>query len=314
MLIWLVTGVSTTLAADVVQGANLLGMGGVGVAAPRDNAGITMNPGTLALRERYDFHVQGRVGPTAGLHWAATAVDGRTSDVVTAGLAYSGDRYEPGIISADQPGWSIAGEEIRNRKRNHDFVGAIAVPLLDRRLSIGLGAALSLYDHDQQGQGTSFDLHGGIAFAPVEAITVGISARNVLPFAAQDRPAEVRAGIRVEDPDSVAFEVNVGRGWLPGLDDWVADAGLASPVEDASDWMVAAGADARLGSVRLRAGAAWQGASRLPFVTLGVGSHEPDGLGFEYAVAVPVTSDLSFGATVHQISIRFAAEDEIEEE
>lgn len=312
MVLSLVLAGAPSFAADVVQGANLLGMGTVGVAAPADNAAVTMNPGAIGLRKRFDLHVHGRVGPTAGLHWAATAVDARTSDVVAAGFAYSGDRFEPAVTAADLPAWSISGEEIRNRKRYHDFAGAIAVALLDRRISLGVGGALSVYDNDQQGSGRSFDMSAGLGVAPIDALTLGVSIRNFLPHARQDRPAQILAGIRVEDPTSFAIEVNASRGWLPAPTDLVAVAGLATAAEDPSVWTFSGGIDKRFGGVRVRAGGTWQGESRLPFATFGIGSHQDDGLGFEYGLAVPLTSDLRFSSTVHQISFRFAAEAEID--
>ena len=296
---------SLGMAADRVQGANLLGMGAVGVAAPADNAGITLNPGLLALRERFDFHAHARLGPELGRHWAASAVDAKTTGSIAAGIAISGDRYEPPLSGSDAPAWSVAGQEIRNRKRLLDFAGALAVPLFERRVSLGVGGVLNTFEHDQQGQGRLFDMHAGIGISPVSAVTVGVSARNFLAHQYMDRPLELAAGIRVEDPENVAVEVNIGRGW--DQNEWVAAAGLASLPHDApSEWNAAVGVDKRLGALRVRAGGAWLGASRTPYATFGLGSHESDGGGFEYAVVVPVTSGVTFGSTVHQLSVRFS--------
>ncbi len=304
---------STAHAADVVRGANLLGMGDVGVAAPADNAGITLNPGLLGLRERYDFHAHGQLGPDLGLQWAATAMDGRTSKRVAAGLAYSGDRFEPALTNADLPAWSVAGEEIRNRKRLHDITGGLAVPLLSRRLSLGVSGALTLFNHDQGGQGRRFDMHAGVGLEPVKGVTVGASLRNFLVTAEQNRPTELLAGLRLERASAVALEMNVGHTWVSDDLGALEISGPAATLREIpTPWSFAGGVDARAGSARVRAGASWRGPTRKAYATLGIGTREADGGGVEYALAIPLR-DLTLAGTIHQISIRFGAPPPIEE-
>ncbi|MBX2796493.1 MAG: hypothetical protein KTR31_02455 [Myxococcales bacterium] len=284
-------------AADVVSGANMVGMGGVGVAAPTDNAGITLNPGTLGLERRYDFHAHFRLGPSAGLQWGATAMDGRTSKRVSAGFAYSGDRFDAPLTDNDLPGWAEPDEEILNRKRFHDLAGAIAVPVLDRKLSFGVGVTYSLFDHDQQGNGRQLDVHGGAAVRPVKALTVGLSARNLVPSDnVLDRPLEVLGGVSVIDEDNLAAEINVGRSWAPGAP---------------TPWTVAGGVEKVLGQTQLRGGARWVGPERRSFGTLGIGYTDTSG-GIEYSLSVPLNGDVSLGGTLHQVSIRFSAPKPIE--
>ena len=300
-------------AADVVQGANLLGMGGVGVAAPSDNAGITLNPGTLGLRERFDFHAHGRLGPDLGLQWAGSAMDARTSSAVAVGFAYSGDRYEPPFSNADLPAWVVSDVEPRNRKRFQDFAGAIAVPMLDRRLSVGIGGVLTQFDHDQQGSGSRFDMHAGLGIAAAEWLTLGASVRNFIPLASQDRPLQVLAGIHLQDEGNVAFEANLGRAWVAPGGLLVALGDIATRrVEDPSPWTVAAGIDKTIGGAQLRAGGSWVGPSRRGFATLGIGTVDEGNGGIEYAVVVPVTGDVDLGSTIHQISVRFGAPQDLD--
>ena len=283
-------------AADVVQGANLLGMGRVGAAASRDNAAITLNPGLLGLHERYDFHAHFRYGPDAGLQWAASAMDGRTSGAVALGLAYSGDRFSPPLTDRDIPAWWPSGEEIPNRKRNDDVTAGLAVPMLQRRVSLGFGGTLGWYNHDRQGSGQLWDLHAGIGVKPIEALTLGLSLRNWAPTVNEDRPTQLLAGIALSDPDSIALEVDIGQtfGWVP------------HPLT------FAAGIDKRVAGADLRFGGAWVGPEDTGFVTAGLGYTDSGG-GIEYGLSVPVTGDVTLAATVHQISVRFGAPAPIEE-
>lgn len=296
---------SLALASDVVQGANLLGMGRVGAAAASDNAAITLNPGLLGLRERYDFHAHFRLGPMGpgsgdaqagppSLQWAATAMDARTSSAVALGFAYSGDRLDAPLTDRDLPGWWLPGEEITNRKRYHDFAGALAIPLLDRRLSLGLGGNVGLYNHDRQGEGLLWDLHLGLGLQPTPGLTLGLSARDLVPGAGEDRPAQLLGGIRAEDAGNVAFEANVGYTWVPEGEPLSVGAGLEK---------VAGGAQLRLGGL-------WSGPEDQLYATAGLGMTDEGG-GIEYGIAVPLGPELSLGALVHQVSVRFGAPAEI---
>lgn len=281
-------------AADVLDGANLLGMGGVGAAASRDNAAITLNPGLLALHPRYDFLGQFRYGPSAAMSWGVSALDARTSDVVALGLAYSGDRSDPVLEDADLPGWTVPGAEITNRKRFHDFAGGLAVPVLDRRIGFGLGFVAGLYDHDRQGSGWTFDLHAGAGLRPVDWLVLGAAVRDFVGGQEQDRPLSVVGGLRLEAPEAIAVETNATwtDAYTTGLPVTLA-AGLELPV-DAARFRMGWRRDADVGVHSVTAGLGW----------------EREGAGIEYATRVPL-SHTSFGAVVHQVSIRFGAPEDI---
>lgn len=290
-------------AADVVSGANLSAMGGVGAAASRDNAAITVNPGLLALHPRYDFMGMFRYGPDPGpgspadLGWGFTAMDARTSDVVALGLSYSGDRYEPVLAERDLPGWTIPGAEIPNDKRFHDFAGALSLAAFQRRLGLGLGVNVTYFDHERQGNGVLFDLHAGIGARPVDWLVIGAAARNVVPGRGENRPFGVVGGVRVESERLLAVEVNA---------EWRDVYTVGLPVT------LATGFEARPGTARIRVGWRRDASDGVHFATAGIGA-DKDGAGVEYGIAIPLDHP-RFASTVHTVSIRFGAPAPIEPE
>ena len=103
---------------------------------------------------------------------------------------------------------------------------------------------------------------------------------------------------------------------LLGVSFWRSTAVFtASPNPDPSQWTAQIGVDKRIRGARVRAGAMWLGPSRTAFATLGVGTYElSDGGGIEYGVAVPLTApDGLASGVVHQISVRFGAQADLEE-
>lgn len=288
---------AAALAADVVQGANTAAMGGVGVAAPSDNAAITLNPGLIGLVERFDFHAHFRLGPTGDLQWAATAIDSRTSERFGAGFAYSGDRYDPPLTNNELPGWSLPGEELANRRRQDDFTLGLGVPLLGRRLSLGASVLFSRFNHDRDGKGSTADVHVGIGVRPVEWLTVGAGIRNLAPIPSpQDRPLSWVAGARLE-ATRAAIEGNV----------WSSTDPLAP-----SSWSIAAGGEVSpTVGTRVRLGMFRDGPLQRTRLTAGFGLVSERGGGLDYALMVPVAGqELRPGTLVHQIAVRFSAPDE----
>lgn len=292
MWVW----VGAASAADTVDSSALVGMGRTGFAAARENAALTLNPGLLALHERYDFQGQFRYGPDGATMWGASAVDGRTSPKLSGGLQYSGDVSEPPLTVQDLPGWRIPGEDIPNRKRHHDVAVALGVPFADRRASLGIAANVGHYANDRLGSGWIGDGYVGFGARPVDPLTLGVALRNFVPLPVEDRPTELGGGLRVEE-GGVALAADAV--WVPAASD---------PLPVA----FAAGAEARLSALGLRAGwrrDAWTGDHA---ATAGLGFVGP-GASLDYAVVVPLTSDLALETTTHQISLRFAAPEPIPE-
>ncbi|MEO0605642.1 MAG: hypothetical protein AAF211_29690 [Myxococcota bacterium] len=306
---------AAALGADVVQGANTAAMGGIGVAAPNDNAGITLNPGLLGLVERYDFHAHVRFGPLGlardrgpddegrrtDLQWAATALDARTSSRFAAGFAYSGDRFQPPLQENQLPGWSLPGEQLANRRRENDFTLAFGVPLLDRRLSLGASVLYSQFNHDRDGRGSTADLHAGIGLRPLDWITLGFAVRNFVPVASsQDRDLSFVAGGRLESA-RVAVEANL----------WSS----TDPLANAPLSIAVGGEVAPSPTTRVRVGVLREGPLGRTRLTAGFGLATKRGGGLDYALQLPVAGDeLRLNTLVHQIAFRFSAPEDLLEE
>jgi hypothetical protein len=285
MIVCLLCPVSAAAAPDVV-GADSVAMGSTSLAAHDSNAAITTNPGLLALEDRYDFSAQAGIGP--GLHWAATGMDGRTAENFALGFSYSGDRYEPDLTIDELPGWAEPNAEIPNMKRSHDLALAGAGSIADDRVSFGLGGHVSLYNHDRNGQGTTGNVDAGIGLKPTDFLTVGLAGHNLVPLdVLGDRPTRFGGGVRLHGTPG-ALEVDAG---------W-EDTDTGSPL------FLDAGAEARPGAARLRAGGRWHGPTGVPSVTGGFG-FEGEGGALEYGIEVPLGPD--GGPIAHVVGVRFGA-------
>ncbi len=272
-----------------VLGADLAAQGGVSLAADGSNASITTNPGLLALNQRYDFSAQFGVGPSTGLHWAAGGMDGRTSDAVALGFMYAGDRYEPALATSELPGFWPIGQEIPNMKRQHDFVLALATPIVRDRLSVGLGGYVTIFNNDRDGKGTTGNLDAGLGWKVSDYVTVGASGNNLLPFdPLSERPLTAGAGVRVHGP-LAAIEVDGG---------YLDEDGKGPPV------FVAAGGELAPGGARIRGGYRFEGAARQSVITAGLGVFSEGGA-LEYGIDIPVGA--GWGALSHVIGVRFGA-------
>lgn len=286
----LFTPVWAAASPDVV-GADSVGMGSTSVAAFDSNAAITTNPGLLALTDRYDFSAQFGIGP--GLHWAATGMDGRTAEDFSLGFSYSGDRYEPTLSVEELPGWVEPNTDVANMKRSHDLALAGSGSLADDTIAFGVGGHISLYNHDRNGKGTTGNVDAGIGYRPVEALTLGLAGNNLVPIdPLRDRPLRIAAGVRL-DGKPAALEVDGG---------WVQE-------EDGVPVFLDAGAEARPGSARLRAGGRYYGPTGVPSVTGGIGV-AGDGGAIEYGIDIPLGPD--GGPIAHVVGVRFGAPAPIE--
>lgn len=272
-------------AAPDLVGADRVAMGSASLAAHDNNAAITTNPGLLALTDRYDFSAQLGIGP--GMHWGATAMDGRTAENVAMGFTYAGDRYEPALAVDELPGWTVPGDDIPNMKREHDFALALSGALAEDRVAFGVGGHLAVYDNDRNGKGTTGNVDVGVGLRPTDFLTVGVAGNNLVPLdVLGDRPMRVGTGVMLHGAPA-AIEVDGG---------WVAS-------DEGAPFFLDAGTELRPGAARLRVGGRYDGPTATPAVTGGVGI-AGEGGALEYGIEVPLGGA---GPIAHVFGVRFGA-------
>ena len=258
-----------------------LAMGGAATALPSDNAAIGVNPAALALDERYDVHGHAAAGGGRGWNFCASVVDSRTS-AVAFGLSYSYRFGDVAFTDDDLPGWIADGELPTNVKRTHTVGVGLAVPFADRRVAVGIGGAVRRYDHDRNGDVWTGDLDVALAATPAPGLTLGLAARDLLPF---DHP---------DDPDPVLVG---GVGYQAGPVRLAGDLGV---LLETGDLRGALGIEAAVDIVRVRTG--WR-AGEAPALTWGLGVLNEQG-GFDYAMAIPLDEPLTVGGLTHVLSFR----------
>ncbi len=268
-------------------------MGGARIALPSDNVTVGASPGMVGLHERFDIHASGAVGPGRGLHWAATAVDARTSDFLAIGIAYAGDRYHPEFRASELPGWTPTDIEPTNVKRYHDLALAAGVPLLGRRVCIGIGGNWSFYNHDSQGSGSTGNIDAGLGLRPLDDLSLAFSAEHLLPIdPTGDRPFTLGAGASYGSTGPVIATSELR--WTDGAD---------------TPWGVAGGLDVRAGSGRLRAGASFDGAAVGPTTWASWGlaiANEDSELGYSMQVPFGAGSETAT-SLIHTLGVQFTA-------
>ncbi len=291
----LLLALSDAASAAEVDGANVLAMGGTANAAADDNAAVTSNPGVMGLTPRYDFAGMFRFGPNGDTEWGASVMDARTTPSVAFGLAYIGGLTSPALETAELPGYKLEDEELSLARRDHQLTAAIGVPLLDRKLSVGVSGDLLLYNRDIGGAGTSGNLNAGIGVRPVDLLVVAIAARNLVPHEGPaDDPLVLGGGVRLVDEKYGILAADL---------DW-----RAYDLLDAGALGWAAGAQGNLGKARARLGFQVVPGSGEQRFTWGVG-FASDGAALEYAMLAPVGGGVEGAGITHAASLRFAAPD-----
>jgi hypothetical protein len=216
-------------------------------------------------------------------------VDGRTSEHVTFGLAYHGGMLNRPFLPSEVPGWAPADEELVNVFQRHDISFAVAVPVLDRRLSFGVNGTLSIREGEYVRTGVTGNLDLAVAARPIEEFTVAFVGSDLLPIVDQpDRPARVALGLRGGKDDLATGAVDVG---------FKAEEVATSP------WWVAAGLEGAIKFARIRAGWDWDGERGTHRISWGLGLRAPMG-SLSYAMQVPiVTEDFKFSSVTHTITL-----------
>ncbi|MFT4624633.1 MAG: hypothetical protein ACI8PZ_003292 [Myxococcota bacterium] len=290
---WTLLLIAGAFAADDAPTARSSAMGASRVALPHDNATVAASPGLAGLYDRFDIHAAGGLGPSGGLHWSASAIDSHTSKFIAIGFAYAGDRYEPEFRASELPGWTPKRIEPTNVKRYHDLSLVAGLPLLNRRMCIGVGGTWSMYNHDAQGQGASGDLDVGIGANPVDDLTLAVVAEHLLPGdPTGDRPFGVAGGAAYGNTGPVIATAEAG--WTDGV---------------ASPWSFGGGLEGVAGGGRVRAGARHNGPAIGPstWVTWGVAiANESSEFGYAMRIPTDAGSDTA-RSIVHTLGIQFAA-------
>ncbi len=275
------------LAADYF-GANTEAMGRAAVANWDDNSAISINPGALGLAERYTLMAQLQVGPGLDLAFGASAVDSKTTPQVALGVGYRGTIADPPLTADDMPGWFAPGDPIANRKRSHEVSLALAVPVLDRKLSFGLGGAVIARNDDRGGQVITGTLDAGFAWRIDERWSVGLAGRNLIPTLAKVPPAGVTAGLYFREEHVGAWALDI---------DWQATGDPRFPLS------FRAGGEVRTSAVRTRLGYRFEGADLMSWIVPGLGVENDVG-GIEYALSIPVSGSTRWRDLLHTISAR----------
>lgn len=196
-------------AADEPVMANDLGMGGAHRANPRSLATMLDAPAMLGVVDRYDLGLSFAMGPTRERALQVAALDSRTSRV-SAGVSWTRVSAESGLQAEDLPGWTVEGEVIEEKEvRNRVGLG-VALPFSNRALSLGMSG---WYDH--RGTPDGDPTHGGnIAVSAAaklleEHLLLSVQGANLLPWRLYYSPAQVTAGLRVQQPKIAALEANI---------------------------------------------------------------------------------------------------------
>lgn len=292
------------LADDHVNGGQAA-QGGTIVAHPRMNASVTSSPGAIGLTDRYDVEILG-IGGGPGWRWGASAVDTRTSKLIAFGIVYNGGITRPPFLNDELPGWQFTGDEIVNRKQKHEITAGLSFVLLKRRLGLGLNGTLAILDTNFQGDRITGNLDLGIAGRPIDYLSIGFAARDILPVADQvDTPATLAFGVRggVEEMITASFDVEARLEHVVSSP-WTLRGGVEGSIEEV---------------VRLRAGWDWNADTGIHGVGVGIGLYSFKAGAIDYGVRIPVNQpDLVFVDAQHTLSLtiytRFLADMEPDED
>jgi hypothetical protein len=283
--------------ADEHATAIAAGAGGAATADPIDLSSVRANPSAFALQRRYDLGVLGRFGPGSDTRWGAIVVDAKTNDVIAFAFRYAGNITRPPFLDAELPPFAITGDALENRKQQHDFLVAVAIRGLDDRLSFGVAGDVLWYKKDWGGEGVTGNLSLGGAAKPHPNLTVGLSARDLIPQAATpDRPTLLTLGVR-GGRDDLKLGV-VGAGELT----WRPVEGEGIPLQ------ARLGVQGLIRVVGLRAGWWYDGFTAAPdgggthHATWGFGLYSAAG-SLDYAMDIPATSSLTAGQLTHGLSL-----------
>jgi hypothetical protein len=216
-------------------GARSLARGGVGRADALDGAGGSPSLAANALEDQYLAYTGGlaAVDHTWGLR--AGAVDTRTSKV-SLSLGYYRRWDTLPRTGDDLPGWKPPGDDLLNPAIHQGAAGALAYPMLDRKLAIGADARVDFFSSDLLPSDWAFNFGVQAAARPTESLTLSAAVTNLLETGFRDTERSLELGARFDagtyfgvEGDAVAPLTTEfawpSVGWHLG-----ADVGIAEPV------------------------------------------------------------------------------------
>ncbi len=188
-------------------GARALGRGGVGFADVGDPAGEQLNLAASSLVSRYTMFAGAELGPDARILVRGGAVDSRTSAVaVGAGYRWLSDDVYP--TNDALPGWKVPSSELENPTIHQGAHVGVAVPFLDRRISIAGHARFDWRSSAISGADDAFNFGFSAAAAPVENFSVALGAFNLLDTGYERVSREGILGIRYQALELFGVEVD----------------------------------------------------------------------------------------------------------
>jgi hypothetical protein len=201
-----------------VMGARSLGRGGVGRADATDISGEELNLAAVSLIPSYSFFGGAELGPDGRFLARAGAVDSRTSPVALgAGYRWRADNVPP--TGAALPGWAPAdGEALDNPTTAHRVHLGVALPFLERRLSLAVHTRFDWWDAEIAGPANAFNFGFSVAGRPVPSLTVAAGARSLLTTVDTRTQREVDLALRFDPGPYLGFEADVVAPIADGLD------------------------------------------------------------------------------------------------
>lgn len=274
-------------AFDDAMGPYASAQGGAVSANPRSNDARLFNPATSGLFERYDVQIEGLAGGRA-LGAGFSAIDSHTLPKVALGLGYHYVLQNPPLTDSELPGWIVEGSTPTNHQRGHDADLSLAVPLVDRKLSFGIGASFQLLKRERLGSVPDGDVSVGFASRPTEAFAFGLSGQDLLPLKSTDHPARVAAGLWLGSEDLGGFAVDGSYRVIDG---------------DGSPLDMAAGFERKFGGAAVFGGWHWDGRYQWHAAALGVAWHQ-EATWLDLAVDVPFARPFDGRLAVFRLGVR----------
>lgn len=254
-------------AGDDALGPTALAQAGAVVADAYEPSNIAVNPGALSLSDGYRLVGWGGYG--AEKEFAVGIVE--TNEAAALGFMLRRRVLNPPYTSSDLPAWAEGTELPPNNKQFIELQAGTSARLMEGRLGVGFGGTIAWFDTDRQQRGFSGNLDVGGAFRAQEYVTLGLVARNLLPFRSpRSQDFGGLFAIRVGGENTATLEVAGGANLTP--DGWAPDlrTGFKLPLANIAE---------------LRGGYGYDGDHR---VTFGAGAVNESGA-FEFGMSLPLS-------------------------